>query len=244
MILSENLLYNLVKRMDKNNNIIALSPKIMFVQNPKLVWFRGTEIGNNLKFQRQCSSYEPGHPDSKDYKGLIKTDAIVGCASIMRTEDLKRSGLSDPDFFYGEEDIELSHRLKTDRKSHYIDLNQKIFHHVSGTVGENWAKNIYYNYKYRLVLIKKIGTIADKIFGYSICFIKLILSIFLIFEKKHSSKILQRYYGFKHFTEKKYGDYDRKNYQKINKFFKTINKKSSIFDIYKLIFDKKLKLDE
>ena len=42
---------------------------------------------------------------------MIKTDAIAGCASIMKTERLKKIGLSDPDFFYGEEDIELSYQL-------------------------------------------------------------------------------------------------------------------------------------
>ena len=34
-----------------------------------------------------------------------------------------------------------------------VDLDQKIFHSVSHTVGSNWAKNIYYNYKY-IMLIK------------------------------------------------------------------------------------------
>ena len=44
----------------------------------------------------------------------------------------------------------------------YVDLNEKIFHSVSHTVGKNWAKNVYYNYKYRLLLVKKIGTFWDK----------------------------------------------------------------------------------
>ena len=35
-------------------------------------------------------------------------------------------------------------------------LDEKVYHFVSVTVGKNWAKNIYYNYKYRLLLIKKL----------------------------------------------------------------------------------------
>ena len=113
------------------------------------------KIGNNLKFQRQCSDYDPGHADTKKYRGLVKTDLIVGCASIMRSKNLKQAGLSDPDFFYGEEDIELSNRLKKTNGNLMVDLDQKIYHAVSHTIGKNWAKNVYYNYKYRLLLLKK-----------------------------------------------------------------------------------------
>ena len=238
MILPNNLLYNLTNRIESNRKILALSPKVMFVKNPNLIWFRGAKIGNNLKFQKQCSQYKPGHLDRKEFKGLVKTDAIVGCASIMRSKDLKKSGLSDPDFFYGEEDIELSYRLKKDYRNHYVDLDEKIFHHVSGTVGKNWAKNIYYNFKYRLVLIKKIGTVSDKIIGYSMYVIKLILSVFLLFQKKHSSRIIQRFLGLKHFIEKNYGSYDRENYKKVDKLFRNINKETSMFQIYKYFLRK------
>ena len=66
----------------------------------------------------------------KKYRGLVNTDAIVGCASIMRADVLKKAGLSDPEFFYGEEDIELSHRLKKYKGELKIDLDQKIYHAV------------------------------------------------------------------------------------------------------------------
>jgi hypothetical protein len=121
-----------------------------------------------------------------------------------------------------------------------VDLNEKIFHAVSHTVGKNWAKNIYYNYKYRLLLVKKIGTFWDKFFGYSIPIIKLFICILFCFNKKNSSKILQRYYGLKHFYQNKYGSYDRKNYNKVNSFFYSINKQTNIIEIIKhLIKNKK-----
>lgn len=239
MILSKKLLYHLVKIMENNPQIVALNPKIMFAQKPNLIWFRGTKIGNNLKLQKQCADYAPGHKDNKNFRGLVTTDAIVGCASIMRADRLKKIGLSDPDFFYGEEDIELSQRLKNGSDSLIVDLNHKIYHFVSATIGTNWAKNIYYNYKYRLLLIEKIGTFSDKFFGYSICIIKLLISSMLIFNLKHSSRITQRYYGIKHFYQKKYGKYDRKNYNKINNFFKKIDKKTNLMDVINVILSKR-----
>ena len=141
---------------------------------------------------------------------------------MMRSKFLKKTGLSDPDFFYGEEDIELSHRFKKIGGSLYVDLNQKIYHSVSYTVNNNWAKTIYYNYKYRLLLIKKIGSVADKFFGYSTFILKLLIMFFLSFRKKYSSRIIQIFYAGLHFVQKKYGSFDRKKYELVDNFFSKI----------------------
>lgn len=68
--------------------------------------------------------------------------------------------------------------------------------------------------------------------------IKLILSVFFLFQKKHSSRIIQRFLGLKHFIEKNYGNYDRENYKKIDTLFRNINKETSMFQIYKYFFKK------
>ena len=235
MFLPPNLLSRLMRRIETNKNITAISPKIMFDKKPNLIWFRGTYIGNNLKFQKQCANYIPGHEDQKKFRGLIDTDAIVGCASIMRANVLKKAGLSDPEFFYGEEDIELSHRLKKCGGNLKIDLDQKIYHSVSTTVGKNWAKNIYYNYKYRLLLIKKIGSFWDKFFGYSISILKLFISFILIFDKKQASRIIQRYFGLKHFFQGKFGEFDRNNYSSINNFFLQISKNTNWLTVISIL---------
>ena len=231
MVVPNDVIFKLVQRLEKNKFIAAISPKVMFADNPKIIWFGGTKIGNNLKLQRECSNHICKKQDSKKFRGLIKTDAVVGCASVMRSEFLKKAGLSDPDFFYGEEDIELSHRFKKIGGRLFVDLNQKIYHSVSYTVNNNWAKTIYYNYKYRLVLIKKIGSVADKIFGYSIFIFKLFIMFLLLFRKKYSSRIIQIFYAGLHFFQKKYGYYDRKKYGLVDNFFSKINKKTSIKDI-------------
>ena len=232
MILPTNLMSKLCRRLDNNKDIIAMSPKVMFLDKPNLIWFRGAKIGNNLKFQRQCSDYDPGHADTKKYRGLVKTDSIVGCASIMRSKNLKQAGLSDPDFFYGEEDIELSNRLKKTNGNLMVDLDQKIYHAVSHTIGKNWAKNVYYNYKYRLLLLKKMGTILDKSFGYTSFVIKLFLMMFLSFKIRYSSKLIPVLYAGLHYLGNKYGDYDRINYKRVDAFFSEYSKKTSLKDIF------------
>ena len=232
MVAPNYLMTSLVKRLETNKHLIALSPKVMFADKPRTIWFGGAKIGNNLKFQKQCANDICGKLDSYKFKGLIDTDAIVGCASIMRSKNLKKAGLSDKDFFYGEEDIELSFRLKKTKGKIAIDLDQKIFHSVSHTVGANWAKNIYYNYKYRLVLIKKIGSLSDKFIGYSVFLFKFLSMILLSFNLRYSSRLVPVFFAGAHFIQNKYGDYDRKYYKKINNFFVIFNKQTSLLKIF------------
>jgi len=194
-----------------NNKIVqGVSPKILYKHNRKLIWWMGTKIGNSLKFQKHMRDYPYGLKDNKKYSNIVETDSIAGCASIMRCSRLKKVGLSDKDFFYGPEDVELSRRIFTANGSLIVDRNLKIFHSVTQSfIGLN-KRRIYFEYKYRLVLIKKIGTWLDKLFGYSISLIKLILYFVLIFKKKHRIKIQPVFLALLHFYTGKFGNHDRK----------------------------------
>ena len=52
MVVPEKTLKNLITRLERNNLINGISPKIMFLKKPNFIWWRGSEIGNNLKFQK------------------------------------------------------------------------------------------------------------------------------------------------------------------------------------------------
>ena len=80
MVAPDKLMFNLIQRLEKNKYIAAISPKVMFANNPKTIWFGGTKIGNNLKLQRECSNHICKKKDSTKFRGLIETDAFVGCA--------------------------------------------------------------------------------------------------------------------------------------------------------------------
>ena len=110
MIVPNNFFFKILKNFS-DKNIQAISPKILYTKNPKMIWWMGATIGNSLKFDKHMRDYPHGLKDNKKFNGLIKTDAIAGCASIMRSSRLKKIGLSDVDFFYGPEDVEFSRRI-------------------------------------------------------------------------------------------------------------------------------------
>ena len=200
----ENILQNFTDK-----NILAVSPKIMYAKERNQIWWMGTTIGNNLKIQRHLRNYPYRLIDKKNFGGKVQTDAIAGCASIMRTSRIKKVGLSDADFFYGPEDIEFSRRIYDKKESLIVDRNIKIYHSVTQSFVNLTRRKIYFEYKYRLVLVKKIGTILDRIFGYSIAILKFTIYCILFFHPKHKYKIVPVFYALKHFFENKLGSYDR-----------------------------------
>ena len=209
MLVPKNFFNKILKNFN-DKNVQAVSPKILYKNNHKQIWWMGTKIGNNLRFLRHMRDYPHSLKDKKLYSGIIKTDSIAGCASIMRCSRLKKVGYSDKDFFYGPEDIEFSKRIFTVDGSLVVDRNLKIFHSVTQSFVNFNKRKIYFEYKYRLVLIQKIGSLLDKIFGYSISIIKFILYVALFFKKKHRIKIKPVFFALLHFYSKKLGEYDRK----------------------------------
>ena len=209
MEMPKNFFLKILKNFE-NQNIQAVSPKILYKEARNNIWWMGTTIDNNLKFQRHMRNYKYGEKDKNFKNKIISSDAVAGCASIMRVKRLKKVGLSDKDFFYGPEDIELSRRLSTNKNSLIVDLNSNIYHGVSKSFTDIPLKRVYFEYKYRLLLIKKIGTPLDKLFGYSVAILKFFVYLAFFLKKKHRKKIKPVFFAIIHFHLNKVGDFDRK----------------------------------
>jgi len=93
-----------------------------------------------------------------------------------------------------------------------VNLNSKIFHAVTQSFKPKHSfRRKYFEHKYRLLLVKKIGTQNDKIMGYTVSIIKFGLYCFFCFKKKHREKIRPVFKSLcDFFIFKRYGDYDRK----------------------------------
>jgi GT2 family glycosyltransferase len=210
MIMKNNFFLKILQNFE-DQQIQAISPKILYKDDRKIIWWKGTYIGSSLKLQKHLRNYPYKTKDSKETIGLINTDAIAGCASIIRSSRVKKVGYNDKDFFYGPEDVEYSKRLFNGKGSLKVDLSSKIFHGISKSFYKLNKRKKYFEYKYRLLLIKKIGNIWDKIFGYSIFFIKFFFFIILFLNNKNKDKIIPVFFAGLHFFQNKLGEHDRKN---------------------------------
>ncbi|OUW75782.1 MAG: hypothetical protein CBD72_05500 [Flavobacteriaceae bacterium TMED212] len=171
----------------KPKDIASASPKIMHAFIKKSVWFQGFKMKwSYLKFQRTMNLQKKRYFDNQNLNKIIETDVICGCCSIYKSYILKKSGLGDEDFFYGPEDMELSYRLKKYGK---LICNQKIktFHKIarSSSIAKTYDRTYQSTHGF-LILIKKIGTLTDKLFGYSFFIIRGLYYFFFL--KNHEKK--------------------------------------------------------
>jgi GT2 family glycosyltransferase len=193
IILQKNTLKNLLKLLENKKEVAAVSPKINHGYLTNTVWWYNFKMTwSYLKFQKTMNLNKYRIIDNLDLRGIINTDAICGCCSLYRSSALLKSGLGDEDFFYGPEDIELSYRL---RKFGLLksDLNNKAFHKIArSSVISGLEVRKYNEIKGFLTLIKKIGTVSDKIFGYTFFFLRIFYYLLLI-RKKNGKEIFKGY---------------------------------------------------
>jgi len=251
---SKNFIFKLINFMYKNQEYAGVNSKVCYLQKKEHIQWAGCKVGNNLKThssmrifkkQKSLNEYRPDL-NTKNWIGLGETDCLNGPGSLIRVEALKKTGLASSDFFYGPEDIELSFRLKKFGKLGVL-FDSEIYHEVAQSEKKELKiNNINYSlrtkliensreykiFKSYLLLIKKIGSFWDKLFGYGYFVIKLI--IFLLFNYFKFKILFKAIY---HFILKKYGKFDliinNKNVKNVRSkaanYFKILGSKKSIY---------------
>jgi len=184
----------------KKENTIAVSPKILHGSKKNTIWWSGFEMTSNyLKFRQTMNLKKRRIINSDFYKGTKRTDAIAGACSFYKTVALKKYGTGDEDFFFGPEDIELSWRLK---KHGILLVNQDaLAYHkiarssaVSGTRIRTFNECLGF-----LMLIKKIGTLSDKLVGYTFFILKSFYLIIRSYNKERQLIMLGYLQGLYYF---------------------------------------------
>ena len=93
-------------------------------------------------------------------------------------------------------------------------MSKKQFGYIGAAPTQSFKnlskRRMYFEYKYRLLLIKKIGTFYDKLFGYSVSIIKWFIYLILFINPKHRIKISPVGKAILDFFLGKLGNFDRK----------------------------------
>jgi len=172
----------------KKDNTIAASPKILHGSKKDTIWWSGFKMTTNyLKFRQTMNLKKKRIENSDSYNGIRPTDAIAGACSFYKTSGLKKYGTGDEDFFFGPEDIELSWRLK---KHGNLLVNQDAiaYHKIARSTAISGTRIRTLNECFGfLMLIKKIGTLSDKLVGYTFSILK---SFYLIIRSYNKERQL------------------------------------------------------
>ena len=157
---------------------------------------------------------------SKNWKGLIETDTLNGPGSLIRSSAFKKTGYSDPNFFFGPEDMDLSNRLKKIGKI-IVNLDSEIYHEVAqSALITGMSKRTYYEYKSHLYLLKKIYSypifLTSLLIFVSSIMYNILFYVFF-FKKDLFFKINIKFKALKDLLGMKLGVYDMINLNKNNK---------------------------
>jgi GT2 family glycosyltransferase len=125
---SSDAIKNMIEYMDSNSDVGMLSPKIMYFDEPKKIWYAGAKVKpNSLYFSYHIGENEI---DAKKFNQISETDYACGAALLVRKEVIDDIGLMFDFFFMYAEENEWNYRAK--KKGYKIIYYPKstIYHKV------------------------------------------------------------------------------------------------------------------
>lgn len=131
-IVTNNALALMLSFIESNSRFVAVVPQIRYVDPPDTIWCCGGELNG---------FYEYYHYKGKSIKDLnVKLEGFkeitfgTGCALLFNVQQV---GLLTEKFFFGEEDFELSLRLKKSGKKMACVLDAVIYHNESASINKS-----------------------------------------------------------------------------------------------------------
>ncbi len=113
--------------MNSNPQWGACVPKIKYYDSPETIWNAG---GFLRPFGGRRYLYT-NVADSDAYSGSHRITFATGCALAIRSQIVKEHGVLCEDFFFGEEDYELSKRYLARNIQMFAVLDAVVYHKVS-----------------------------------------------------------------------------------------------------------------
>ncbi|MBI3443417.1 glycosyltransferase family 2 protein [Candidatus Woesebacteria bacterium] len=154
-------LMKLIKRMDDDENLAAVSPKILLPTRPAKIYFAGGKI-DPLRMSGGHLNYR--EIDSGKYASHGETDFINMAVALLRTRPVLKVGLFDPDYFLYYEDTDLSWRLVKSGYRIAVELKAVAWHDTSEE--SNSARSHYYLARNLLRFIRKHASVYAQLRAY------------------------------------------------------------------------------
>lgn len=137
-VLENNTLELLVKELSLNDNVMIVTPKIVYESSPDIIWNCGGKI-SLLGFRKY---YFSNKSISKCYSDNFSISFVTNCASMFRKEYFISYGLLSELFFFGEEDFEMCLRNKKAKIKMICVVDAILKHKVNRSISKISNNNI------------------------------------------------------------------------------------------------------
>ncbi len=121
-------LSKLVSFLDGHKDHVAVTPQIRLFKPDDRIWNCGGEI---YRFATRKYDYANEHISKVPQEGFKTISLITGCAILF---DFKRTGYLTEKYFFGEEDFEMSLRLREKKLKMACVYDSIIWHKVGGSI--------------------------------------------------------------------------------------------------------------
>ncbi len=201
-VVPPDFLTRLIATLEDHQQFVAVSPKIVYQDDPARIFWAGGWI----RLWRSGVRYL-GHQqaDGDAWRGIRHTDFVSGCCFLARRRLLEAVGCFDEDFFFGYEEVAYSYAAKTRGFRVGVNLDVLIYHKHGRSYGDSETFRIYYNTKYHLLMLKKHGRPAERILGLFCYGLILVKSIPIWIIKGQARLITHVFRGIHDFAKGQYG---------------------------------------
>lgn len=154
-VLAPNALSHLVSFLESNSQYHGVTGQIRFYHTPNIIWNCGGDLTwyGNRKYH-----YLNKHLASVPQRGHRRLSYITNCAALFRSSLFLNIGLLTNRFFFGEEDIEFSIRLRKQGYSLACCYEAIIYHKVNSSLNLKFTKappnRAYIHYLNRFIHVR------------------------------------------------------------------------------------------
>lgn len=164
---------HLIKKMESNPNIGAVSPKIRFAFPPKNIQFAGFTHLSNITLRNETIGY--GQPDNGDFNISRQSPYLHGAAMMVRREVIEKVGLMPEIFFLYYEELDWCTHITRAGYKLWYEPACTIFHKESQSTGQLSTLKVYYMTRNRLLYAKRNLPLHNRIL--SVFYLSLIAAI-------------------------------------------------------------------
>lgn len=148
----------LVKRMEKDDKIAVIQPKILWLTNKKYFDYAGAcggfidIFGYPFTRGRMFNTIEK---DKGQYDSLMRVLWASGAAMMIRKSVLDKIGLFDERFFNYMEEIDLCYRINKAGFKVFCEPKSLVYHKVGATASKNDLKKRFWEHRNNLLFTIK-----------------------------------------------------------------------------------------
>ncbi|KIO78763.1 glycosyl transferase [Pedobacter lusitanus] len=192
-----NLISELIRELDENEEIGLISPLLLYFDNPDIIQYAGATPMDYLTCRNSTIGLLENNNGQYDHQSR-ETAFCHGAAMMCRKRDLESAGLMDKNFFLYYEELDWCEQFKRAGKKIWFTGNTKVYHKESMSVGKESMIKTYFMTRNRMLFIRrntgKLNTLFFSLYYIGIACPK---QIFIYLKKNRTDLIRWVFRGIK-----------------------------------------------